>query len=120
MVRLSAKRNMSDIPANMAQFIVGLIYAVPDRPQISDEEAETIQQAHLANIRRLRASGELVLAGPFVDDEDLRGMFVFNVPTIEHAQALVATDPAIQAGRLQVELHPWWGQDTLPNVNRST
>ena len=109
---------MSELPANMAQYIFGLIYATPERPDISDEEAERIQEAHLANIRRLMASGELVLAGPFVDGGDLRGIFVFDVPTVEHAESLVATDPAVQAGRLRVELHPWWGPDALPDLIR--
>ena len=33
---------------------------------------------------------------------------------IEEARALTETDPAIQAGRLVMELHPWYGTAALP------
>jgi uncharacterized protein YciI len=64
-----------------------------------------IQQAHLANIARLSKEGKLVLAGPFVDDGDRRGVFFFKVGKLAEAQALADTDPAVIAGRLKVELH---------------
>ena len=34
----------------------------------------------MANIRRMGATGKLIVAGPFSDDTDLRGMFIFKVP----------------------------------------
>jgi uncharacterized protein len=74
------------------------------------ETAETklIQQGHMENIERMAASGKLVLAGPFLDDGDLRGIFVFQGVTREEAEQLCANDPAVKAGRLRVELHPWF------------
>jgi uncharacterized protein YciI len=68
---------------------------------------EELQKAHLANIRRLSKEGKLVLAGPFLDDGELRGIFVFRVGSLEEARALCDTDPAVKARRLRVELHPW-------------
>jgi uncharacterized protein YciI len=50
---------------------------------------------------------KLVLAGPFVEDGDRRGVFIFKVPTLAEAQALTDTDPAVAAGRLKIELHQW-------------
>lgn len=66
-----------------------------------------LQEAHLANIRRLAETGKLVVAGPFSDGGPLRGVFVFKTETMEEAKALADTDPAVQAGRLALELHPW-------------
>lgn len=68
---------------------------------------EELQKAHLANINRLAETKKLVVAGPFGDDTNLRGVFVFRVGSLEEAQALAATDPAVQAGRLVIDLHPW-------------
>ena len=50
---------------------------------------------------------KLVVAGPFGDDTALRGVFVFKVASIDEARALAETDPAVQAGRLVIEMHPW-------------
>jgi uncharacterized protein YciI len=68
---------------------------------------EALQKAHLANIGRLAEMKKLVVAGPFGDNGALRGIFVFKVASLDEARALTETDPAVQAGRLAIELHPW-------------
>jgi uncharacterized protein YciI len=50
---------------------------------------------------------QLILAGPFMGDGEIRGIYIFNVKTLEEAKALTETDPAIQAGSLVMELLPW-------------
>ena len=68
---------------------------------------EEIQKGHMANINRLAEMKTLIAAGPFGDNGRLRGIFVFRVKSLEEAKALTATDPAVQAGRLAMEIHPW-------------
>ena len=68
---------------------------------------EEIQKGHMANINRLAEMKKLIAAGPFGDNGRLRGIFVFRVSSLEEAKALTATDPAVQAGRLAMELHTW-------------
>ncbi|MCA1577831.1 MAG: YciI family protein [Acidobacteria bacterium] len=70
-------------------------------------QTEAIQKAHLANIQKLADQKKLVVAGPFGDNGTLRGIFVFRVDSIEEARQLAATDPAVQAGRLALQIHPW-------------
>ena len=75
----------------------------PERTPATEE----LQKAHLANIRRLADLKKLVVAGPFGDNTNLAGIFVFRVGSLEEAQTLAATDPAVKAGRLVIDLHPW-------------
>jgi len=53
-------------------------------------------------------AGKLVVAGPFEDNVDLRGMFIVNVSSVEEVRAMAEADPAIQSHRLVLELHPWF------------
>ena len=100
----------------MKQYVMANLIAGPNRGQDS-LEAERLQRAHLDNITKMAEAGKLVLAGPFMDDGAVRGIYIFNVSTIEEAKALTATDPAIQAGRLEMELRPWYGSAALMLVN---
>ena len=100
----------------MRMYVMALLKAGPNR-QRPPEEAQKLQAAHRANISRLAAEGKLVLAGPFADDGLLRGIYIFDVPTVAEAEALTRTDPAIQAGQLAMELHPWYGSAALMMVN---
>lgn len=70
--------------------------------------AANIQEAHIANINRMANEGKLSIAGPFGDDGDWRGIFILNANSMEEAKQWCETDPAIQAGRLKYEIHPWW------------
>ena len=89
---------------------LGFLRRPPNAPKYDEAKSQEIQQAHLANMRRLAEMGKLVAAGPFAEDTDLRGIFVFKTATLEEANELTNTDPAVKAGRLKIELYPW----TLP------
>ena len=100
----------------MAQYVVVFLKRGPNQDQ-SEEEAMELQKAHLANIQRLADEGKLLLAGPFMDDGDVRGIYIFDVTTVDEARELTATDPAIKAGRLEMELRPWFGSAAVREVN---
>lgn len=100
----------------MRTYVMALLKAGPNRDR-TPEEARKLQAGHMANINRLAAEGKLVLAGPFADNGPLRGIYIFDVATVAEAEALTKTDPAIQAGSLVMELHPWYGSAALMMVN---
>ncbi len=83
----------------------------------TSEDKAVINQAfrgHLDNIRRLVDENKLIVAGPFgKNDKTYRGLFILNVATIEEAEKLLQTDPAIGAKFLSAELYNWYGSAAL-------
>lgn len=100
----------------MKKYVLAYLRKGPNRDRSKEEESE-LQKAHMQNIEKMAADGKLVLAGPFLDDGEVRGIYIFNVETIEEAEALTNTDPAIQAGSLVMELVPWYGSAAVQTIN---
>jgi uncharacterized protein len=92
----------------MTTYYVGFLYRGAKWAPGETPETKKLQEAHMANIQKMAEAGKLVIAGPFTDDGDLRGLYVFRVASAEEAKALVESDPAVKAGRLRFELHPWF------------
>jgi uncharacterized protein YciI len=86
--------------------IFGFLMRGPNASQAGATAAE-IQKGHLAYMTKLHGEGKLVAAGPFMDDSPMRGIVVYRVGTIDEAKALAAEDPAVKAGRLVLDAHPW-------------
>ena len=74
------------------------------------DELTKLQEAHLANNRRLHDEGHLKVAGPFgpATPEEMRGVFILKAENQQHAEALVNSDPSIQAGRLKAQILEWY------------
>lgn len=94
-------------PLARADYVFGILVRGPRWTPEETEETKKIQAGHMANIGRLSDEGKLVLAGPFEGGGERRGVFIFKVPTLEEAQKLTDTDPAVAAGRLKIQLHKW-------------
>lgn len=75
----------------------------------SKEELAEIQDGHMKNMDKMAEQGKLLVAGPFGDDGEKRGILIMDCATLEEAEELVNNDPAIKAGRLRAEMHFWWG-----------
>jgi uncharacterized protein YciI len=96
----------------MKKYVMVFLKEGPNR--LKDAAAEAaLQNAHLKNILRLAAEGKLIVAGPFLDNQDIKGIFIFNVSTVDEAKKLAESDPAVKAGSLVMELHPWYGSAAL-------
>ena len=52
--------------------------------------------------------GHADISGPFGDDGDIRGITIYNTSSMEIADSLANADPMVKAGRLKIEIHPWW------------
>ena len=83
---------------------------------INDENrVQELFSGHLKNIGRLSDDGKLIVAGPLGKNEhNYRGLFIFDVGSIEETENLLMTDPAIEAGILDYEIFDWYGSAALP------
>ena len=100
----------------MKQYVIAFLKTGPNPSKDSTERME-MQKAHMTNINKMAEAGVLVLAGPFIDGGDLRGIYLFDVKTIEEAEQWTSTDPAVQAGVFKMELHKWYGSAAILKVN---
>lgn len=77
-------------------------------------------KGHMDNIQRLAAEGKLIVAGPLgKNDKNYRGIFIFNVKTVEEANKLLETDPTVKNHVFDVEIFPWYGSAALPEYLKS-
>jgi uncharacterized protein YciI len=97
----------------MQQYFIAFLKRGPDRTQ-SEEEANQLQEEHLAHLQKMYDLGYADISGPFGDDGDIRGITIYNVPTLEIADSLANADPMVKAGRLTIEMHPWWAAKGFP------
>jgi len=87
------------------RFTIALLILRPDAPNLDQEAAARVQDAHMAHLADLHEAGYLLAAGPLFDEE-FRGLSILNVEP-EHALALKEQDPAVKAGRFSVKVIPW-------------
>ena len=104
------EENKSETPILKQYYFVMLVKG-PHRDDIDSLSLAKIQEGHMANINKMAESGKLQIAGPFGDDGNWRGIFIFGAATEDEVKELLKDDPAIQSGRLAYEIHPWW---TMP------
>lgn len=85
-----------------------LLILNPDGPDLTEDELDQLQDAHMAHLAELHDRGVLVAAGPLlgVDDRNYRGLSLFRVEP-EEAKRLHDDDPSIVAGRYVTEVFPW-------------
>lgn len=84
------------------------------------ETVDSLFKGHMENIGRLAKAGKLVVAGPLKKNEkNYRGIFIFNVKTIEEANQLLSTDPAVSEKLLDAEIFQWYGSAALPMYLKS-
>jgi len=92
----------------MTTYVVGFFHHGPNAGKGDPAEAERLQEGHLANFGKLVETGNLIVAGPFSDNTEPRGMLIFKLSSVDEARTLMEADPMLRTGRLTLELHPWF------------
>lgn len=108
---LNAQSNIEQ-EFQMKQYFMVFLKAGPNRTQDSVTSAK-IQEGHLNNITRLFNEKKMVMAGPFLDEGIYKGIFLFDIATEDEVKQLLQTDPAVKSGRLDYEIHPWYGPGNI-------
>jgi len=105
----------SDPPANIRQFVMVFYSRTPEGTGEGDEDA--VFAGHMRFLNHLAATGLCPISGPFGDDEPMRGISIYDSTSVDEVETLVATDPAVVAKWLAVEVRPWWavGGAALPS-----
>ncbi len=100
--------------------LVLVVLRAPTPPKPLDAaRSQQLMAAHMANINRLVKEETMLFAGPLVQSKqtmDERGIFMLDVPTLEQARAVVATDPAVAAGVFDAHLSTFVTPDPLRRV----
>lgn len=107
----STTKTKKKLEDQVRQYFFVMLTKGASRDQDSATAAK-IQTAHMANINRLYYEGKLKVAGPFGDDGNWRGIFIFDCASKDEVETLLKTDPAVAAGSLAYEIHPWWTAET--------
>ncbi|NNJ89597.1 MAG: hypothetical protein HKP53_09355 [Eudoraea sp.] len=97
----------------MQQYFIAFLKKGPVRSQNANE-ADSLQTLHLNHLGRMYELGYADISGPFGDDGDIRGITIYNTPTLAIADSLANIDPMVQSGRLVIEMHPWWAAKGFP------
>lgn len=97
------------LPPGMKQYWFVMLKKGPKRDHPADE-AQRLQAGHMANMQAYAERGILHIAGPMMDDGDIRGIFILDTPDRAGAEAMCNDDPAVQAGRLVCDFRPWLSQ----------
>lgn len=106
-----------DVSENFPDRTIYYVYLLKKGPTWTADdtpEIDALQEAHLANMRRLGETGRLVINGPLLDSfqtsGEIRGIGVLKAESLAEAQELISTDPMVNVGRLIFELHTWMVQ----------
>lgn len=102
----------------MRQYVMCFLKTGPLKVDDKAKQAE-LMKGHFGMINRLAEQGKLIVAGPFMEGGEFRGIYLFDVKTIEEAKALTETDPSIKEGYFKVEFIKWYGSAALMEVNQT-
>lgn len=103
----SQEKNEFEKKYEMKTYYMVFLKKGPNRNQDSTTVTK-LQEQHIAHLNKMADAGKMDLAGPFMDNGEIRGICVYNVTTKEEAEKLANEDPMVKAGRLIVEIHPWY------------
>ncbi len=93
------------VPAQMRTYQLVMLKTALGMLMAPEDQRELIGQ-----MDTMAKAGQLAIAGPVLEGSDLAWVFVFAADA-EETDALTASNPAVKAGKMLAERHPWMVPD---------
>jgi uncharacterized protein YciI len=82
----------------LAKFQLVLFRKGPSAAVTDTPDGQNVVKEHLAYMMKLHRDGVSHIAGPVIDEGEIQGIMILNVPTPDKAREIESSDPAVKAG----------------------
>jgi uncharacterized protein len=99
----------ADPPDRFDEYELVFLWATRERIELEPDADWSLQRQHLGHLEAMRRAGHLLVAGPLAEQPDprLRGICIYRVGSLARARELASSDPAVEAGQLEIEVMRW-------------
>jgi uncharacterized protein YciI len=88
----------------LAKFQLVLFRKGPSAAVTDTPDGQNVVKEHLAYMMKLHRDGVSHIAGPVIDEGEIQGIMILNVPTPDKAREIESSDPAVKAGIFSIEV----------------
>lgn len=113
----SPARQKSEPEHKLIEFHMALLKRGPKWTGDATAHARTTETEQRQYAALLMESGKAVIAGRLTDDGEIRGIYILRAKSAEEAKAWAEASPAVKAGYIIVEMHPWWSEDVMKKTS---
>lgn len=108
-----AQEKQQQPQSKMVEFHMALLKRGPKWTGDKKAQTESLESEQRRYASSLIESGKAVIAGRLDDDGEIRGVYVLRAKSAEEAKTWAEDSPAVKAGHLTAEMHPWWSEDVM-------
>lgn len=109
MAQRSFEVTIADSTYHMKQYWFVLYTTGPDTTRLDSITSANLLKQHLEHQGEQAERGLIVMAGPYGDKSDWRGLLLYDCETKEEVEGYLLRDPFVKRGKLKYEIHPWYG-----------
>ena len=106
--------------SKLMQFQMALMKRGPNWSPDPSRARPQLRQRHFAHLWSMLEANKLMIAGAIHDDSELVEVHIFRTKSADEAKAWINQDPAVVAGYIVPELHPWWSEDVMKKSGSRT
>jgi len=117
-IRLLQRPWLADPPPAFDSYQLVLLVR-PGNDGVKGDDGDQLQAEHLGYFEKMRSAGYLLVAGPIDGDPLIAGISLYAARSVEEARALAEDDPAVRAGRFEIQAMQWFtAKDALGLADR--